>query len=245
MDNLIISQQQQGVLSIQLNRFDKLNALTEAMYSKLCDLFDHASQSDDIHCVLIHGNEQCFCAGNDLHDFIQVGEGDDLEALRFVSTLANFNKPIIAAVAGAAVGIGTTLLLHCDMVFAATNSKFKLPFTQLGLCPEAGSSFLLTQRLGANKAFELLVLGDTFSAEKAFELGLVNQVLTTEKLITTATACAYRIAKLPLDAVLTSRQLIRQASLAQTNQAIRVEGEQFKRLVKTDTCKAILNQFFQ
>lgn len=246
MTDLIITKENNGLFTITLNRFDKKNALNALMYQQLCQHFTYAKNNNHIHCILIHGDENCFCAGNDLQDFVERSEDDDsLAALDFVKVLSEFNKPIVAAVAGAAVGIGTTLLLHCDMVIAANNAKFKLPFTQLGLCPEAGSTLLLTQLVGQNRAFELMVLGNTFSAEQALQYGIVNQVCLPSELITTGENIANTISRLPNDAVMTSRRLIRQASQSQLSQVIEDEGNEFSRLVNTPECKAILGQFFK
>ncbi|WP_440875006.1 enoyl-CoA hydratase [Thalassotalea sp. PLHSN55] len=243
MNNLILTNEDQGVFTVTINRFDKKNALNSSMYLQLCDAFEYANTSESVRCLLIQGNNECFCAGNDLQDFLE--NSDDIVALKFIKKLAEFNKPLIAAVAGVAVGIGTTLLLHCDMVIAADNSKFKLPFTQLGLCPEAGSSYLLTQRLGYNKAFELLVLGELFFAEDAKNYGIVNQVTAKDDVIATATKIAQTIAKLPADAVSTSRSLIRQASDETLKMMMASEAEEFIRLVNTPDCKAILTSFFK
>ena len=245
MSDLILTSNAQGIFTITLNRFDKKNALNTEMYQQICQHFKDAMTNENIHCLVIQGNAECFTAGNDLDDFLQCSHDEDLAALEFVRTLAEFNKPLIAAVAGAAVGIGTTLLLHCDMVIAANNSKFKLPFTQLGLCPEAGSSLLLTQRVGHNRAFELLVLGKTFSAEQAFEYGIINQVCQPNELLSIASNVASSIAKLPQDAVLTSKKLMRQANQAMLPQIIKEEGEQFVRLMNTEECKNILSSFFK
>ena len=245
MSNLILTDEQDGVLTITLNRFDKKNALNDLMYQQLCQHFNYARVSEHIRCILIQGDKNCFCAGNDLEDFIQADEDSDLAAFKFIKILGDFNKPLIAAVAGAAVGIGTTMLLHCDMVFAATNSKFKLPFTQLGLCPEAASSYLLPLRIGANRAFELMILGDTFSAEQAFTYGLVNKVCAPEDLLANAQQCATRIAKLPKEAVMTGRKLIRQASQTQITQVMNDEADEFFRLVNGKECKDIIAQFFK
>jgi len=246
MTDLIITKENNGVFTIVLNRFDKKNALNTLMYQQLCQHFEYAKKNDHINCILIHGNENCFCAGNDLQDFVESAEnGDSLAALDFVKVLSEFNKPIVAAVAGAAVGIGTTLLLHCDMVIAANNSKFKLPFTQLGLCPEAGSSLLLTQLVGQNRAFELMVLGNTFSAEQALQYGIANQVCSPNELLSIGEKIANTISKLPSDAVMTSRKLIRQANQSQLSQVINTEGSEFSRLVNTPECKDILGQFFK
>ncbi len=245
MKNLILSEENQGFFTITLNRLDKKNALNNDMYQQLIQLFQQVQDDDNIHCLLIRGDDSCFCAGNDLQDFVESSQNDELVALDFVNVLANFTKPLVAAVAGAAVGIGTTLLLHCDMVIAANNSKFKLPFTQLGLCPEAGSSLLLSRLVGHNKAFELMVLGNTFSAEQALQYGIANQVCQPSELLGIADKIALTIAKLPSDSVLTSRRLIRQATQSHLTQVIKDEGDEFKRLVNTADCKNILAHFFK
>lgn len=245
MADLIITKENQGVFTIILNRIDKKNALNNIMYKHLGQQLEYANNNTAIHCVLIHGDENCFCAGNDLQDFIECTQGDSLAALDFVEILNAFNKPIVAAVAGPVVGIGTTLLLHCDMVIAATNAKFKMPFTQLGLCPEAGSSLLLTRLVGQNRAFELLILGETFSAEQAKEYGIANKVCQPNELLSMAETTALAIASLPNDAVMTSRKLIRQATHTSLPQVIKNEGEEFSRLVKTDACKEIMSMFFK
>ena len=245
MDNLILTTENQGVFTITLNRIDKKNALTNDMYKQLCQYFAYAEQTSSIHCLVIQGNEQCFCAGNDLHDFIQCSADDELAALAFVKVLSEFTKPLVAGVAGVAVGIGTTLLLHCDMVIAANNSKFKLPFTQLGLCPEAGSSLLLTQKVGPNKAFELMVLGQTFNAEQALSYGITNQTCQPDELLALTSDVAQAIANLPVESVMTSRRLIRQGNKLALSQVLSDESQAFSHLVKSDECKNILAKFFK
>jgi len=244
MNNLIISDLQNNILTITLNRFHKKNALNTQMYMELCQLLQNASQNDEVRCVIIQGNEHCFCAGNDLADFLEHANDDELAAFSFVKSLSTFNKPIVAAVAGPAVGIGTTMLLHCDMVFTTQDAKYKLPFTQLGLCPEAASSILLALKVGHNKAFELLVLGETFSGKQAVELGIANYSLPPEDLLNKASECAKKIASLPADATQTSRALIKKATQKHIKKAIQNEANEFTRLVKTDTCKDILASFF-
>lgn len=242
MDNLIVTNESSHVLTITLNRFDKKNALTSDMYRQLATTLLNANTTDSIRCVIIQGNANCFCAGNDLQDFLQ--HPDDFAALEFIAALNAFNKPLVAAVAGHAVGIGTTLLLHCDMVYAANNSKFKLPFTQLGLCPEAGSSTLLPAKVGHTRAFELLVLGKTFTAEQAYSYGLINEVCEPESLLALANETAQALAALPIDSVITSKKLMKK-EYASLESAIEIEGEEFKRLMNTDDCKNILSQFFK
>lgn len=245
MNNLIVTTEQQGVFTITLNRTHKKNALNEQMYRDLCKYFQYAQNTQHIHCLVIRGDENCFCAGNDLKDFLQSSDKEDLIALDFIKILANFNKPLVAAVAGVAVGIGTTLLLHCDMVIAAKNAKFKLPFAQLGLCPEAGSSLLLSRLIGQNLAFELMVLGKGFDVQKAYQYGLVNEVCQPDELLNMTAKIAETIAALPSDAVITSKRLIRQSTQANLTQAMKDEATEFSRLIKTPECKNILAQFFQ
>lgn len=245
MNNLIITTEQQGVFTITLNRTDKKNALTNDMYKQLCELLTYAQDNNAIKCVVIQGNEHCFCAGNDLNDFMQCSANNELVALDFVNAVSVFTKPLVAGVAGVAVGIGTTLLLHCDMVIAAENSYFKLPFTQLGLCPEAGSSLLLTQKVGANKAFELMVLGTPFNAEQALNYGITNQTCQASEVLSITAQVAQTIASLPVESVMTSRRLIRQGNEQALQQIIAAENHAFAHLVQSDECKTILAKFFK
>jgi len=245
MNNLIITSEQHNVFTITLNRNNKKNALNSEMYRDLCKHFQYAENNSNIHCLVIRGDENCFCAGNDLQDFIECSKDEGLIALDFIKILANFTKPIVAAVAGPAVGIGTTLLLHCDMVIAADNAKFQLPFTQLGLCPEAGSSLLLPRLIGQNRAFELMVLGKSFNAQQAYQYGLVNEVCQSSELLSITDNVATAIAQLPSDSVMTSRRLIRQATHSAVSQAMADEGTEFSRLINTPECKSILAKFFK
>lgn len=245
MDNLISHQIKNNILTITLERFNKKNALTTEMYQTLCQLFEQAQENNDIHCLLLQGNEQCFCAGNDLQDFLNIEQNESLAALDFVKCLAQFNKPIVVAVAGSAVGIGTTLLLHADIVIAAENSTFALPFTQLGLCPEAASSLLLPKLIGHVKAFELLVLGERFNAHQALDMQLINHVCLPDELLTIAQSYAKKIARLPKDSMLTSRKLLKQANQTMIEQTISNEESEFTRLINTPDCKAILSSFFK
>lgn len=245
MDNLILSEEAQGVLTISLNRLNKQNSLNTAMYKKLCQLFIHASESSNIRCVVIQGSNACFCAGNDLTDFLENPEETKNSAFEFIKLLACFNKPLIAAIAGPAIGIGTTLLLHCDLSYAANNAKFQMPFTLLGLCPEAGASLLLPLRIGHNKAFELLALGNAFNVNQAIDYGIINQCVKSEDLLLTAHQAAVNISKLPLSAVQTSKKLMKQSIQTQLMQTIDNEALEFSRLLATNECKSIIKDFFK
>ncbi|WP_448211754.1 enoyl-CoA hydratase [Colwellia sp. MEBiC06753] len=243
MDNLILTNEASGILTITLNRLEKKNALITSMYNKLCELFNYASNESSIRCVVIQGSTECFSAGNDVGDFLNSSPDEELAAVSFIKILAKFEKPIVAAVAGPAVGIGTTLLLHSDVVIAADNAKFALIFTQIGLCPEAGSSIILPQLIGHVKAFELLVLGESFNAETALSLNLITKIVDKDKLFDTAQQYANRIAQLPQQALSVSRQLLKQANASLLEQTMTKEVELFTELLQTDDCKTILSKF--
>ncbi len=240
MNKLVLTEEQRGVLIITLNRPTKKNAINAAMYKSLCEQLTYANESAHIHCLLIQGDENCFTAGN---DFAESGNEEELSAFDFIEHLATFSKPIIAAVAGPAVGIGTTLLLQCDMIIAANNSKFILPFAHLGICLEAGASLLLPLKVGLNRAFELAVLGAPFTAEQAYQYGIVNQVCQPNEVIAKALNVAQTIAKLPADSVQTSRRLMRQSTDKLMLDVINSEKSEVTRLLKTEYCQSMLTKF--
>ncbi len=198
------------VLQLEFARPEKKNALIGAMYDTLRHALHEADASTDINVIVISGAGGTFTAGNDIGDFL--GHRGDMAAnpaSRFIKALAAGQTPIIAAVQGQAIGIGTTLLLHCDMVFAAPDATFKMPFTDLGLVPEAGASLIVPARFGIAKATEWLMLGNTFGAEEAFESGLVNAIVPHEDLITHALGMAQRLAAKPRSALRATRALMR------------------------------------
>ncbi len=199
-----------GVLELTLNRPAKKNALTEAMYLALLEGLNRAESDDSIAAVLLKAEGGVFSAGNDIADFVAaVQKGHGLAAADFIRKLAVFNKPLVAAVDGLAVGVGTTLLLHCDLVYATPSARFSLPFVDLGLPPEAGSSLLLPRRVGAARASAWLLLAEPFGAEEAREAGLVNAIVPAEILVTTAREKAQKLVAKPRAALLESRRLLR------------------------------------
>ncbi len=240
MKNLVLTEEHQGVLTITLNRPTKKNAINAAMYKSLCEQLTYANESAHIHCLHIQGDENCFTAGN---DFAESGNEEELSAFVFIEQLATFSKPIVAAVAGPAVGIGTTLLLQCDMIIAANNSKFILPFAHLGICLEAGASLLLPLKVGHNRAFELAVLGAPFTAEQAYQYGIVNQICQPNEVIAKALNVAKTIAKLPADSVQTSRRLMRQSTDKLMLDVINNEKIEVTRLLKTEYCQSVIDKF--
>ena len=200
-----------AVLSAAFARPQKKNAITGAMYDALIEAFEAAERDPDIGALVLSGKGGVFTAGNDLGDFLAVAsrESGDFPASRFVRKLAEFEKPLVAAVDGLAIGVGTTLLLHCDLVYATPAARFQMPFVNLGLVPEAGSSLLAPQRFGRAKAAEFLLLAEPFDGHEALKLGLVNAVLPQGELLAHAMGRAAALAAKPRAALLATRRLMR------------------------------------
>ena len=199
-----------GVLEIRFNRPDKKNAITGAMYSALADALAVADADPAIRAVLFSGAGDAFTAGNDLEDFLaDTPDGGDSPVWRFLQAVATARKVLVAAVHGPAVGVGTTMLLHCDLVYAGRSARLALPFVKLGLVPEAASSLLLPRLAGHQRAAEMLLLGEPFDAATALSLGLVNRVVEDADLLATARAAAAAVAALPPDAVQQSKALLK------------------------------------
>ncbi len=204
----ILTSKKDGILTIEFNRPDKKNSITAAMYQIMADALKDADQDKDVRVVLFCGKPDIFTAGNDLEDFMNMpSEGDlaDRPVAQFMLHLIGVTKPVITAVAGAAVGIGTTMLLHCDMVYAADNARFSMPFPRLGLCPEFASSMLLQQVVGYPRAAEKLLLGEPFSAQEAYEMGLINRILPVGELLPYARAQAEKLTRLPASSLRTTK----------------------------------------
>lgn len=243
-DQHVIYQASHGVLVLQINRPDKKNALTQTMYAALAQGIKVADQDDDIKVILIRGTEDCFTSGNDVNDFVKAPDmGTERPSVQFMKAIGHARKPVIAAVGGLAIGIGTTMLLHCDLVYASEESFLQLPFTRLGLCPEAGSSLLLQQIVGHQRASELLLLGERFSAQKAQEYGIVNEVLPAAGYLEHAMTKAHELAKLPADAVQTSKALIKRNQAKPLDDIITTELTEFARLLQTPDAQAVFQAF--
>jgi enoyl-CoA hydratase/carnithine racemase len=213
------------VLRITIDRPEKKNALTTAMYTALADAVEAGESNPDVRVMLLHGNGDSFTAGNDLKDFVATPwKGTDVPpVLRFIGAVASAKKPVVAAVHGMAVGIGVTILLHCDLVYAADNAQLMMPFINLGIVPEAGSTVLLPALVGHQRAAELLMLGAPITAQRAYELGLVNAVLAPEALLATALEAAQKLAEKPAGALRATKALLRKAGQAELDRAIREE----------------------
>lgn len=207
----VIAVAEQGVLTLTLARPEKKNALSATMYQQLSAALLQASSDDSIRVVLLTGSDNCFCAGNDLTDFLAGGSlNHEHPTVQFLHILSQFDKPLIAAVAGLAIGIGTTALLHCDLVYATEDARFQLPFTALGLCPEAASSLLLPRLIGYQRAAQYLLLGEAFDGQQAWQMGLVNELTTADALPALALQKARQLATLPAQAVQQSKRLLKQ-----------------------------------
>lgn len=239
-------EQQGQVLTLTLARPDKKNALSSAMYLQLVQALKDAETNDQVHVIVMRGQSDCFCAGNDLADFVAAGAlNAEHPTVMFLHQLSQCSKPVIAAVAGLAIGIGTTALLHCDLVYAAPDCRFQMPFTALGLCPEAASSLLLPKLLGYQKAAQYLLLGEAFGSAEAERFGLVNQVVNNDQLFALAAEKAAKLAALPSEAVMQSKKLLRQPQQQLVQQVLHQELAVFEHLLQTDDCQQALQRFFQ
>lgn len=244
--NEISSSVASGVLTLSMQRPEKKNALNLQMYRQLTAALQQAQQDPEIKVVLLQGSNECFTSGNDLQDFLAAGALDSQHpVVQFLYTVAAFPKPLVAAVAGLAIGIGTTVLLHCDLVYATADCRLQMPFTLLGLCPEAASSLLLPQVAGYQRAAQYLLLAEPFSAEQAAQFGLVNEIVANDQVLAHAAAKARQLAALPAEAVQRSKALLKAPQQHIVKQTIDRELTDFAVLLKGDACRAQLQAFFK
>ncbi|MBK7983584.1 MAG: enoyl-CoA hydratase/isomerase family protein [Candidatus Competibacteraceae bacterium] len=243
----IVTEQQEHVVLARVHRPAKKNALTRAMYAALTALLAEAGRDPATHVVVVTGSEDSFSSGNDIADFLAAPPTDEESPVfQFLMALQRFEKPLIAAVNGMAVGIGVTLLLHCDLVYARAGAVLRMPFVNLGLCPEAGSSWLLPRRIGHARAAELLLLGDAFNAERALEWGLINGIgADAEATLELALAQARRLAALPARAVRLTKALLKQPDAERVKDSIALESRYFIELLGSPEARAALLTFAQ
>ena len=247
MTEHLIVEREAGLMTLRLNRPDKKNALTRAMYSQLAEALLAADAEPGVRAVLLSGGAECFTSGNDVADFLQAPPTSlDSPAFHFMRALFELKKPIVAAVAGSAVGIGTTLLLHCDLVYVSRCAKLKMPFVSLGLCPEFGSSLILPRLLGHAKAAELLLLGESFTGAQAAEWGIANAVLDDgAATLAKAREMALRFSQLAPSAIEVSKRLLRAPGREELRQVIIEEGELFGQRLRTPEATEALSAFMQ
>lgn len=248
MNDHLLVDREPGLLTLRLNRLSKKNALTRAMYSAMAEVLNQADRDKSVRAVLITGGEQCFTSGNDVADFIQAPPSDlnSSEVFQFMRALFDFSKPVVAAVCGPAVGIGTTLLLHCDLVYVSRDAALKMPFVNLGLCPEYGSSLILPRLLGHARAAELLLLGQGFSGEQAAAWGIANQALEDgAATLAKAREMALSFQRLAPSAVLDSKRLMRAPGRKELRRVIEEEGELFGQRLRSPEAIEALTAFMQ
>ncbi|PXW91886.1 enoyl-CoA hydratase/carnithine racemase [Sphaerotilus hippei] len=236
----------QGVTTLEIARPDKKNALTTAMYESLCEGLLAAQADPAVRAVLITGQPGIFTSGNDLDDFLKRPvDTESSPVFRFMRTLAGFDKPVVAAVTGAAIGIGTTLLLHCDLVYVSDEARLAMPFVSLGLVPEFASSLLVTRLMGHVRATEKLMLGDPFTGSEAVELGLANAVLPAGEVLPHARRMAERFNALPPGAVRDTKRLMRAAQAEPVQRTISDEGAIFAARLRSPEAQEAFQAFFQ
>ena len=234
-----------GVMTITFNRLDKKNSITSTMYSAMADAVADAAADASVRVVLFQGHESIFSAGNDIGDFLnQPPTTQESPVFRFLRGIATFEKPLLAAVAGPAVGIGTTMLFHCDLVYAGDNAAFSMPFVNLGLCPEAASSLLAPRMFGYHRAAEALLMGEPFFAEAAQEVGLVNRVVPPTEVNGYAQSQARKLAAKPLTSLIATKRLMKGDTQA-VLQKMDEEGQSFGRMLREPAAKEAFGAFME
>ena len=246
MTRHVVFDTKERVARIELARIDKKNALTLEMYGAIGEALSAAEADPQVRAMLIHGNPDCFTAGNDLKDFLErPPHGERSITADFLHQIADLKKPLVAAVGGAAVGIGTTMLLHCDLVYAAPNARFQLPFVPLGVVPEAGSSLLLPAIAGYQRAAELLMLGQPFDANKALAAGFVTEIVPEAELIERARGAAHALAELPPASVRLTKRLMKASLGRAVGEQIDAELREFKERLGSPEAKEAMTAFFE
>jgi enoyl-CoA hydratase/carnithine racemase len=242
----ILTSKANGIFTITFNRPNKKNAITVAMYQAMAAALKEAESDAEVRAILFTGKPEIFTAGNDLDDFLKnPPQNSNSPVYQFMRNLIHATKPVVAAVSGPAVGIGTTLLMHCDFVYAADNAKFSMPFAKLGLCPEFSSSMLLPQIAGYQRAAEKLMLGEAFSAQEACAMGLVNKVLPTAELFSFAQAQAAKLAALPTSSLRATKRLMKGKQIAAIEAKIEEESKLFGEMLVSKEAKEAFTAFFE
>lgn len=246
MNTAVAIEVRDGICHLAMARPEKKNALTAAMYATMADALAAAERDPGVRVILISGSGGSFTAGNDLADFLATPPLDDsAPVFRFITGFARLQKPFVAAVEGVAVGVGTTMLLHCDLAYAGAGAKFALPFANLGLTPEAASSLLLPLRAGHARAAELLMLGEAFSAQKALELGIINAVLPDGQVLEHAFERCRKLAAQPAAAIRQTKALLRNSQPGAVDTVMRREAEVFRERLLSPEAKEAFAAFLE
>jgi len=242
----IVTSRQKGILTIEFNRPDKKNSITSAMYQTMADAIKDGEADPAVRVILFCGKPDVFSAGNDLEDFMNAK--DDLQerpVAQFLRNLGTAAKPVIAAVSGMAIGIGVTMLFHCDQIYAAEHTKFSMPFAKLGLCPEFGSSKLLPEMIGYPRAAELLFFGESFFAEQAYEMGLINKILPAADLLPYAYVQAEKLVVLPASSLRVTKQLMKARHTEAVVAQMYEENVHFSAMLQSPEAKEAFTAFFE
>lgn len=242
----ILIHTEDGITTLTFNRLERKNSITAAMYATLADALEAAAADALVRVVVFQGHETVFSAGNDIGDFLQQPPAkEDAPVFRFLRALAGFPKPLVAAVCGPAVGIGTTLLFHCDLVYAGDNAAFSMPFVNLGLCPEAASSLLVPQMMGYHRAAEALLLGEPFMAEAALEVGLVNRVVPPSEANAYAQSVARKLAAKPLASLIETKRLMKKPQAEAVLRQMAEEAASFGRMLREPAAREAFTAFME
>lgn len=245
MSGQVLARTEGRIARIELSRPEKKNALTAAMYAQLTEALVAAGRDPQVRVVLLRGSAECFTAGNDVADFLQRRPGEASPVFGLFQVLPGLEKPVVAAVAGPAVGIGTTMLLHCDLVYAAADARFQLPFVPLGIVPEFGSTLLLPRLAGYQRAAKLLLLGQPFTAGEAMDAGIVNEVVSKEELFKKAEAAAASLAALPPESLRLTKRLMKQGGAKELEARIAEEGRLFVERLASPEAKEAMSAFLE
>ncbi len=244
--NEILIDRTDGVVTITLNRLDKKNALTRAMYAAMADALVQTDADAELRVMVLQGHETIFSAGNDISDFLnRLATTQESPAFQFLRAISTFSKPLLAAVCGPAVGIGTTMLFHCDLVYAGDNAAFSMPFVNLGLCPEAASSYLAPQLMGYGRAAEALLLGEPFLAESALEMGLISRIVPPSEAAALAQRQAHKLAGKPLNSLIETKRLMKKSQADVVAERLREEGTSFARLLHEPAAREAFTAFME
>ena len=245
MSELLIDKSN-GVLTITLNRLDKKNSLTRTMYAGMAQALAQADADATLSAAVIQGHETVFSAGNDIGEFLnRLSSGEESPAFQFLRAISVFSKPLLAAVCGPAVGIGTTMLFQCDLVYAGDNAAFSMPFVNLGLCPEAASSYLAPQLMGYGRAAEALLLGEPFLAETALEMGLVSRIVPPSEASALAQRQARKLAAKPLGSLIETKRLLKKSQSGIVAERLLEEGASFARLLTQPAAREAFTAFLE
>jgi enoyl-CoA hydratase/carnithine racemase len=246
MSKEILTHVEGGVMTVTLNRLERKNSITTGMYEAMTEALAAAQADAAVRVLVLQGHETVFSAGNDIGDFLnQPPAGTDSAGFRFLDRIATFPKPLLAAVCGPAVGIGTTMLFHCDLVYAGDNAAFSLPFVNLGLCPEAAASLLVPQMFGYHRAAEALLLGEPFMAEAALEVGLVNRVVPPTEANGVAQAAARKLAAKPASALAETKRLMKAGQQQLVLKQMADEGASFARMLREPAAREAFTAFME